>query len=698
VVPIKMSTSAKILSNDKSVEQRGSRRRRKAQPPSLAYLLAAETEKRRKLRGYGAVAAVEGHPPYYFGSLEQWYTKTTINRFVKAIESGFYGMHPDTARQYFDPWLKFMIAGAYHASNGAIEASFFSQIDRDQIGTTAALDNALSFLFRAISNFDDFSILTSSNDRTRATFWDGIRGTCKVLAAEGIFPSFTFAGTIKIASSRTRTPVLADLSREAGRFTAPASAEEYERAILRENTELLAILRDKLEGLVVNALDEFRKSRGWAYDDSLPSATQIDRYIDECEFHFSSRFGSREGEFRRACAVKLLWAICYDGYVPKCNKRRLEQFFIYCGKRVRLHRMLGANPNILSAAYHIVAIDTGWNCQPNDDLQDDPFVGTTVQGRRRLRSIGGVKARARDKEIEAPLEDANEVWVPVRSSDVRFTGVQVIEAWQEMTAPLRDRAKRMGEHQAASRLWIWREPRSNRLSTNLRSIRTQWWPDFLRSIRSDERIGRLPITRRVIRKTIANIEAMKGGFGHQLPMALLDHSSHQQSKMYLTEDSIRALYENKIREYLNLWEAVAVTNLDSAALKLGIPEDDLLRRRQLGLSSGLDFALVNPVPASSRGRGTPPPETLVDTATSFVPDTDAMENLHIARCALMRMHKEVAAANPLRWIRTWLPWHAVVDAIITQLETSRHRVAFRMAVATAEQKLSDGSKTFPAIW
>lgn len=671
---------------------------RKPQSVALVDILTADTKKRRKLRGYGAVAQVEGHPPYFFGSLDQWYTNTTINRFIKAIEGGFYGMHSDTARKYFDCWRKFMLAGAYHASKGASEANFFVQVDDGQIGTTATLDKALNFIFLRISNFDDLSILTSSNDRTRAGFWDGVRAACRIFSTEGIFPPFTFAGTITIGSSRTRTPVLADLSREAGCFTAPASAEEHEKAILKENTELLAILRTQLETLVIDALNDFRKARDWAHDGSLPSVKDIDKNIDESKFHFSGFFGKRGGEFGISCAIKLLWATCYEGYVPTCNKKRLEQFFIYAGKRVRLHRMLGANPEILNAAYHILIIDTGWNCQPISDLQDDPFVGTTVQGRRRLRSIGGVKVRAGNKEIEAPLEDAIELWIPVKRSDVRLTGVQVIEAWREMTAPLRNRAIRMGDDQAASRLWIWRERRSNRLNTNLRSIQTQWWPDFLRSIRSHARIGRLPITRKIIRKTVANIEAMKGSFSHQLPMALLDHSSHQQSKMYLTEDTIRALYENKMREYLNLWEAVLVTNLDSAALKLGVPDDELLRRRQLGLSSGLDFALVRPAPSPSHARVAPPPETLAEGAMSFVPDVEAMENLHIARCALVRMQKEISAANPLRWIRTWLPWHAIVEAVATQLETSRHRVAFRMATTTAEQKLSAGIKTFPVIW
>jgi hypothetical protein len=692
------NVAEKALSYGNALKQDGDSLPHRAKSTDLVHLLATDTKKRRRLRGYGAVAQIEGHPPYYFGSLQQWYTKATIERFVKVIEECFYGLDPNTTRKYFDHWLKFMVAGAYYAANGAPEADFFVQVDKGQTGTTASLDKALDFVFRRVSNLDDFSILTSSNDRTREGFWNGVRVACRFFASAGIFPPFTFAGTIRITSSRTRTPVLADLSREAGRFVAPASAEEYERAILKENTELLAILRARLEELVINALNEFRKHKGWAHDGSLPSVKQIDEYIDESGLHFSGKFGPRGGDVRIGCAIKLLWAICYEGYVPTCNKYRMEQFFIYSGKRVRLHRMLGANPEILTAAYHILIIDTGWNCQPISDLQDDPFVGTTLRGRRRLRSIGGVKTRARNKEIEAPLEDENELWIPVKRSDVRLTGVQVIEAWQEMTTPLRNRAREMGDEQAASQLWIWRERRSNELSTNLSSIQTQWWPDFLRSIRSDERIGGLPITRRIIRKTLANIDAMKGSFNHQLPMALLDHSLHHQSKMYLTDDTIRALYENKIREYLNLWEAVLVDNLDGAALKLGIEEDELLRRRQLGLSSGLDFALIRPVPTPSHDRVASSPETLVETATSFVPDIEAMENLHIARCALTRMQKEISAANPFRWIRTWLPWHAIVEAIARQLQTSRHRAAFRMAATMAEQKLSAGIKTYPVIW
>lgn len=666
---------------------------------TLGELLATDTKKRRKSGGYGSVAHVEGHPPYYLGSLERWYSSATITRFIKGIEASLYGRHPQTSRKYYDAWLRFMFAGAYFASHGDPEAAFFLEINEGQASTTA-LDSALALIFRLISNLEDFSICRSSNDKSRNSLWEGIRAMCKLFVGEGIFPVFKFNAFMNVDVG-TRTPVLADLSRQAGRFIAPATAAEHQLAILGENVELLAALRAELEDVVIDALAAFRKSRNWAYDTTLPSVEQIDDYIDEPNFRFRTRFGNVGGDFRTGCIAKLLWAIFYDGYELRCQASKFEQFLIQSGKRIRLYELLGASSKALTSAFYILMIDTGWNAQPLTDLQADPFIGTTVQGRRRLRSLGGVKTRPRPNEIETPLEeegDVHEVDLPSKSSDVRLTGVQVIEAWLEITAPLRERAKREGDKLAASRLWVWRQPKTNRLGTNLRSIQTQWWPEFIASIKAHKRLGGLPITGRVIRKTKANIAAMKGSFSAQLPMAMLDHSLHQQSKAYLTDDTIRALYEDLMRRFLDLLEAVHVIDLDDAALKLGISAEDLHHRQQLGLSSGLDFCLIRPPIVEMNEGLSPTAETLAGEATSFVPNKEAMENLHVARSILRRMQDYIAPANPGRWIRTWLPWHAIVEAIAEQLEGSRHRVAFRHAVAAAERKLAVGIKAFPVIW
>lgn len=663
---------------------------------SFLEWLASDTKKRRKLKGYGRIARVEGHAPYYFGSLEQWYCPDAIDRMIHGVESSLYGKNTHSARKAFDAWHKIMIAGAYFASRGQNEARFFATFNNGLNATVAEIDDALRFFFIRISDPEDYSIVTSSNDATRSGFWGGVRSVCKLFAEVGVFPHFTFPSTIW-RSPRTRTPVLADLARKAGRFNDPASPEEHELAVLNKNVELLSVLRRLLEGVFLSALNDFRWVKSIISDTNLPSVETIDQHISECGLHFSAMFKARDSQYRKSCAIKIVWAMCYEEYIPTCSSERLKQFLLYSGTATRLHRLLGATPDVLNVAFHIIAIDTGWNCQPLEDLQENPFVGTTSQGRKRIRSLGGIKVRAGDKEIEGPLEDVVATWLPVRRSDVRLAGVQVIEGWLEMTAPLRDLARRMGDEAGASRLWLWRESRTNKPNANLNQLKTLWWPDFLLSIESDETVGGLQITRRIIRKTVANIEAMRGSFSHQMPMAVLDHSLHNQSKMYLTDETINALYDKKIREYLDLWEAVAVTNLDDAARRIGIQPAELHRRQQLGLASGLDFALV-----VDRGFTEPlvaaRPETLAEDATSFVADMESMENLHIARRALEGMRADICDANPSRWARTWLPWHAIVEAIATQLESSRHRTLFRSAATAAEQKLREGTKALPVVW
>lgn len=664
---------------------------------SLTQWLEKDTEKRRRMRGYGAQVDVEGHAPYYMGTLQCWYTQTAVDLLGASVARSLYGMNTSAARKYYDAWTRFMIAGAYFSSTGCADMIFFREINGANRSSTESIDRALAYIYGCVADFNNTSVVSSKNDGTRSGFWGGVRAMCKLLAEDGTFPHFTFPSGIR-RSQRTRTPVLSDLSRAAGRFNRSVSAKQHEIDVLNENIELLALLREELENELLSELQKFREAKEIIVDKSIPSYNEIERRIAACDTRYSESFGPRDSAFRKRCAIKLLWGMCYDDYKPTMSCARVDQFFLYSGMRSALEKYLGASSEGLTAGFHIIAIDTGWNCQPNEDLQADPFIGSAVQGRRRIKSIGGVKVRAGDKEIEAALEDGDELWLPVKRSDVRLAGVQVIEAWLELTAPLRAKAIRLGDDESASRLWLWRASRSNKPCSSLTNLKGGWWPEFLAKRAAHPRLGGLRITRRIIRKTVANIEAMKGSFSHQLPMALLDHSSQIQSKMYLTEDTIQALYESKIRQFIDLWEAVATLCLDAAAEKLGIPEDELHRRAQLGLSSGLDFAWIHEDANVMSDEPRPATDQLAEGSTSFVVDDEAMENLHIARIALMTMKERIAGSNPQRWVRSWLPWHSIVEAITRQIEGSRHRVAFRRASQRAEEKLRAGHKAVPAVW
>ncbi|MDZ7872451.1 MAG: hypothetical protein U5N27_04315 [Rhizobium sp.] len=155
-----------------------------------------------------------------------------------------------------------------------------------------------------------------------------------------------------------------------------------------------------------------------------------------------------------------------------------------------------------------------------------------------------------------------------------MSGIKAIEQWLEMSLPLRRKADRDG-NPAGSSLWIWRERYDGVASSNLMSIDKSWWYEFLDRIAEHPKLGGLPITHRCIRKTVLNIEAAQGVFNVRLTMALADHSSEYQTNQYLSEATIRAVYASKMRQFMELWESVAVVGIDDAAKWLGVSEGDL---------------------------------------------------------------------------------------------------------------------------
>lgn len=627
---------------------------------------------------------------------------------ASALEDELYGMAKDSAEKLFYGWHRFMFIGGYEATLGKPEALFFGELAKGFDHTSSReLEEALHSYYRRLSDPDDFNITLSKNDRTRENLWQSARSGCDRLSECSLFPHFNASYPGFANYQRTRTPVLADLSRNAGRFKDMPSAVENELAIVRENTELLALLRKFLEEILVTELKLFREGQAFARDDSLPSPLEVEDAIMGHEPLCPIRFGEVGSSRRLATAVKLLWSVDYQGFVPLWHESAIASFLKSAGskKHSRFRSYLGATKRALTAAYYIIIIDTGWNGQPCDDLAADPFTGEATRGRRRLRSIASVKIRADSKEIDTPLRDDLEPLaedqgyvifnLATRRDDGQLSGVQVIEAWQEMTKPLRDRAKEQGYDEAAERLWIWRPESGGKARTGIEDMGRCWWPCMRDELKGIDRLSQLPITRRVLRKTVANIEAASGSFNPQISLALMDHGSTDQSKMYLTDETLDALFERKMRFFLDLWESMAVSNLEDAARKLGIPEKDLQRRRQLGLNSGLAFALARPpepdLPMSDTTK-------LSDDATVFTPDHESMEDLHLARVSLRRMKDEIGGPNPRRWVRSWLAWHAIVEAVANLLDASRHRAAFRLAVASAEAKLANYTKTVPAIW
>lgn len=642
------------------------------------------------------IVKIPGHRSSYDMSvLVPLYGISVVEKLGSVLPKASALVRSKTFHNYFRSWRRFMLQGALSAEAGAPSSTVFQLImdGRETEIEGEHVTQALLETYHRIADLNDFSFTSTTNDITRSNLWLSLRRFCNFLSLVHFLPPFTAPGAIATIGA-SKTPVLADLAREMGRLPPCSTWAEAEEQDARENIELMQLLRDELQKEFVSELDLFREGQRIITDHTLYSPAQIDEILAN-EGVQSTKLGAVGSQHRLHLAVKLFNAMMYEDFSCQCHEHRAALFLRSVGGQKTLSPYLGSTPKGLHAAFVIILIDTGWNLQPLGDLLTDPFVGKASRGKRKLKSVGSVKFRADSSLVIASLTDypAVEADLQMRNKDGRFSGVAVIESWLEMTSLLREKAARE-QNPAANWLWIWRTQFDGNASSHLLSVENDWWYAFLNRISSHPRLGGLPITHRAIRKTFANIAAAEGVFNIRLPMALADHASEGTTQQYLTETTIHAVYAAKMRKFMNLWESVASITVEGAARYLGLSDDDLKKQRQLGLASGLDFALTRQVEEVD-GSAT---FDLAKKDRIFVVSTEAMEKLHLARLALNEKGSVVLACNPGRWVRSWLVWQVVVEGYCELIEKSRLRGKFRAAKERVEKRLSAEQDALPLVY
>ncbi|MGO7847606.1 hypothetical protein ACC671_11010 [Rhizobium ruizarguesonis] len=354
-----------------------------------------------------------------------------------------------------------------------------------------------------------------------------------------------------------------------------------------------------------------------------------------------------------------------------------------------------ATTKAFNAAYHIVLIDApGANCQPIDDIPFDCFSGKTKRGKQAIRSVRLQKNRKGGEAVPGKLkEDAAETqfYVETKGTTERPSGIVVIEIWKKLSEGMREKSGPTSE-----RLWLWRVAGNPNVETALVSMSSDRWPAFTQRHVSNPIFGGLPLTRQMIRTTVRNARSDARDLDFVVEMARMGHAVPRTSFEYLSEGAVRASLASKIREFLDVWEATSVLNIEDAALRLGVPSGDLFRRAQLGLENGLSFAAVNltePLDAEEDYSSllSPGAQVLRVTLASLL-------KLELARRALRQQFSEMLNVNPLRLIRTWIPWLAIVEGFCEKLEQTRFRLQLKRARVTVDEKLQSGEMRIPLLW
>jgi hypothetical protein len=395
-------------------------------------------------------------------------------------------------------------------------------------------------------------------------------------------------------------------------------------------------------------------------------------------------------------------------------------------------RHIEGNRTAFIAAHAIILIDTALNTSVCDKLKAQPFVGDPRRGKRRIKipkeieRIKEPKTRAGGRKVSAALDDRRraraakstaaaakenpeedqeeEIELDIKRLDGRMSGVEVVEMWQQMAAPIRKRAIAQGSPDAGF-LWIMPGGKNNSgpIARIKPGVDTLQFRAIVRRHINNPIIGRLPITRPVIRNSVLTIQAERNGLDALAAQIKGDQKSGATTMGYINSAHLRRQLAAQIRRYLEIFEAALVSDMEDAAHRLGLPIEELIVRKELASETGLGFLCLTPTdglrPGTKAGEICTKLEDCAKCGSRrFVPTQRSLEALYIMDVALNEQQEEFEARNPARWEAAWLPWLAMTTALIIVLKSGPYRRRYLDAAKEARAKLDAGAVAMPRLW
>lgn len=391
-----------------------------------------------------------------------------------------------------------------------------------------------------------------------------------------------------------------------------------------------------------------------------------------------------------------------------------------CGGHKAVTRHFEATMPAKVAAHLIVLIDTMLNVSVCDRLAADPFTGRSSRGKLEIATLEAIKRRAGDKVVagkfvdaaDRPGEDDETCFLEAKRVDGNRSGVWAIRTWLELSKPVRRRAELEGrgaaDGGADTHLFMWILPEGGerfRGAVRRPHFTTDHsaWKDFMDRHREDPVIGGLPITREMIRVSCLQARSGADHDSGRVMMGLADHESPRLTYRYGGSSWREAVLAEHIRRFQNLLEAAASTDIEDIARILGISPEVVLDRRNLASQTGLGFFCLDPKagerPGTVEGQVCDRLEDCPDCRLRrFVPNPEALEALWLFHKALRDERTFWEASNPERWRAIWLPWLAIVMAVVNILNSGRFKNRYDRAGATAAARLAAGVVTVPVLW
>ncbi|MBY3061276.1 hypothetical protein HF263_35490 [Rhizobium leguminosarum] len=558
-------------------------------------------------------------------------------------------------------------------------------------------------LSRAILTIGDNSFIESENPTSRNKKLEALNAGFKWLHQGGMIPDIPLEGRLE-TRNHDSSKCLATLAFENARFgIAGLSANDAYQAFLTMNVDMLEEVRRCLCADLMDNYDKFKLGKVLMSDSTVPEISDVEDTLIA-----AVRWQLRQG---KGCAILGLtreqgWVLALKILKHRASGGKpLHENLFYFARSMVSHAdaqpYFEATTRTLNAAFHIILIDVGGNSQPIEDIPFKCYKSKASRGKIVLRSLrldknraGGKRSKKRVRgEIASTVEEI-ELILPTKHHADRPSGIAVIDMYKELTASMRSQSGPTHE-----RLWVWRVAWEAKVHTSLASVGMERWQDFLDRNADNHLIGGLPLTRQILRTSVANTRGERGEIDWVIQQAMLDHSSPGTTFEYLSEKAVRAYLNSQIRDFMNTLEAVGAVDIEHAAKVLGIPPEDLSKRALFGLENGLEFATGRTADETSRQDDADnKAPVLVAAAKSFSISDKAMKCLELARRALRDQFEWMLHTNPARLLRMWVPWLALCEGYCRVLGKSGNRVRFKKICSEIDAKLHAGEMRLPLVW
>ena len=723
--------------------------------------------KRRVLGPDEYVCYVPTHPtPYDFTPVVRLAGETFCKRLVAIWPQAFTGevwAYTQRRRAFLIQFFEWAVAAANVRADGP-EATLLAGLPDCEIDHEAYSDATAAFCAR-LHDLGDSSVSGSESKRTRNNIINGLGSTLSALAKHGLLPIDHGMTAIRTGPFEPRVLTVAEVAADCDLDSSDPCAAFA--VLLRNPAlaKRLGIQPESLPALGAQELAEAMVKIIELRLDALRSCAVADLEAEVAAFEVGEALVSRADlpgpaqiekailERRNAGGIKTVlerletspWAV-----LPGRPEQRLLAYMVRylapryssvfnvnllpvkigdalraCGGVSLVTRHLEATMPAKTAAHLIVLIDTMFNVSVCDRLAGKPFTGRVSRGRAEIATVEAIKARAGGKVVhgkilvsdvsesspkfrskdEDQVDESESRFLEAKRVDARRSGVWAINAWLKMSKPLRERSEREGSD-AHLYLWLLPEGGERHRGTVRRPHFTSdhaAWGKFLKRHADDPIIGRLPITREMIR--VSGLQARSGPHadsGLVMP-SLAQHASPRTTHSYGSTGWMEGVLAEQIRGFQNLLEAAAGAEIADIARILGIDPKVALARRELALQTGLGFFCADPLagerPGTVKGEAC---DKLEDCPRCrlrrFVPNPEALDALWLFGEALRGSRAEWEATKPDRWRAIWLPWLAIVTATENMLLLGRFKLRWERAAAAAAARVASEAAILPVLW